>query len=299
MSEDLGVSKKALYTASNHASSHYRRIKIPKGNGEFRELAVPDNFLKSIQKRIADKLLIYEEISKYATAYRYGGSVVANAKPHIKNGTVLKVDIRHFFDHIIYPIVKDKAFPAYRYSEPNRIMLSLICLYKDTLPQGAPTSPVISNIIMKNFDDCIGQWCDKKGIVYTRYCDDLTFSGNIIPGEIICFVKQELAKMGFYLNNKKTVIARNGQRQLITGVVVNDKLNIPLDYRKKLRQELYYCKKFGVSSHLSKINSEQNEEKYLQKLLGRVNYALMIDKSNAQMNGYRQWLVNELKKYNG
>ena len=151
LEKDLGFSAKALYSVNYHRWEHYRKTKIPKGNGKLRELCVPDEFLKAIQRSIADNLLAYEEISPFATAYRPGGSTLVNARPHVGQPVVLKLDIRHFFDHIIYPLVKEKAFPAECYSETNRILLSMLCIYKYALPQGAPTSPVISNTVMKDF----------------------------------------------------------------------------------------------------------------------------------------------------
>lgn len=299
LAKDLEVSAKALYAAANHIDAHYVETKISKASGGYRKLSVPDDFLKTIQRRIAERLLAYEEISPYATAYRYGGSTLLNAKPHLGKDTVLKLDIRHFFDHIIYPLVKEKAFPEHRYSEANRILLTLLCLYRDSLPQGAPTSPWISNIIMKDFDNTVGKWCDAHRIVYTRYCDDLTFSGDFKPAEVIQFVKEALGEMGFYLNHKKTVIARNGQRKNITGIVVNEKLNVPLAYRKKLRQEIYYSQKFGITSHLKHLNVTEDEVSYLQKLLGKVNYVLSVNPGNKELREAKNFLLRELQMRRG
>ena len=297
LTRDLGFSARALYAAANHKESHYHKTKIPKGNGEMRELTVPDGFMKAIQRRIVEVLLCREEISPYAKAYRYGTSTRENAAPHLKSEILLKLDIRQFFDHIIYPIIKEKVFPADRYSEANRVLLSLLCIHKDVLPQGAPTSPVISNIIMKDFDNTVGEMCRKKGINYTRYCDDMTFSGrDFDPGEIIELVKNELGKMGLYLNGKKTVIARRGQKQTVTGIVVNEKMNVSADYRKKLRQELYYCIKYGVSEHLKRCELDVGEAEYLRTLLGRTNYVLSVDLKNQEMQKYKKWLAEQLKK---
>ena len=280
LTNDLGVSAKTLYSLSNHISSHYYETKILKGNGEYRALCVPDVFLKTIQRKIVDKLLVYEAVSPYATAYRFGGSTIQNAEPHIKNNTILKLDIRHFFDHILYPMVKEKVFVREKYSEQNRILLSILCLYRDALPQGAPTSPIISNIIMKSFDDIVGAWCEERKIKYTRYCDDMTFSGAFDHREVISFVKKELNKMGFYLNDAKTVVAHKGQKQMVTGLIVNEKINTPLAYRKKIRQEVYYCRKFGIASHLRQKQMDVDEREYLEKLLGKVNYVLSVDRKN-------------------
>lgn len=295
LTNDLGVSAKALYSLSNHILSHYYQTKILKENGEYRELSVPDDFLKMVQKRIVEKILAYEEISPYAMAYRYGASTVKNARVHLKQNIILKLDIRHFFDHIIFPMVKDKVFHKEKYSEKNRILLSILCLYKDALPQGAPTSPIISNIIMKDFDNTVGEWCNEKNIRYSRYCDDMTFSGDFNCGEVVELVKKELKKMGFFLNDAKTTVAHKGQKQIVTGIIVNEKINTPSPYRKKIRQELYYCKKFGVSAHLQKKGLDICEQDYLNKLLGKVNYVLSVDAENPEMIGYRKWLTDKIK----
>lgn len=289
---DLGFSAKALYTVSNRIHRHYHSVKIPKANGDFRELRVPDDFLMAIQRSIANKLLVNEEISPFATAYRFGGSTLSNAMPHAGKPVLLKLDIRHFFDNIIYPAVKEKAFPAERYSEANRILLSILCVYNDALPQGAPTSPAISNIIMRDFDNTVGNWCVAKNITYTRYCDDMTFSGDFSPREVIVFVKEELLKMGLFLNGKKTVSVRDGQKKIVTGIIVNEKINVPISYRKKLRQELYYCKKFGIKSHMARADIKIEEDAYIRQLLGRINYVLSVDPKNEEMLSCKNWLKN-------
>ncbi len=292
LEKDLGYSAKSLYALSNRIHRHYRKVKIPKGNGEFRTLYVPDDFLKAVQRKIAQNLLVFEEISPYATAYRFGGSTIKNAAPHVGRPMVMKLDIRQFFDHCIYPVVKDKAFPSARYSEKNRVLLTLLCIYKDALPQGAPTSPAISNIILRDFDNVVGAWCKIRGICYTRYCDDMTFSGEFDPREVRFFVKDELRKIGFFLNDAKTVVLHDGQRKSVTGIVVNEKPNISAEYRRKLRQELYYCQKFGVEEHLHKTGLDIPKEKYILKLLGRVHYVLSVCPDDAEFERYRHWLMN-------
>ena len=294
LTNELGFSAHALYSASNYR--HYYKTKIPKGNGEERELSVPDEFLKAIQRKIVEKILCFEDVSPYATAYVYGGSTVRNARPHIGQPVILKLDIKHFFDSVIYPVVKEKVFSEKKYSENNRILLSLLCLDEGVLPQGAPTSPIISNIIMKDFDDIIGEWCKQRKIRYTRYCDDMTFSGDFNPKETIEFVRSELRKRGYFLNNKKTTIVRDGQKKIVTGIVVNEKLNVSSEYRKDIRQTVYYCKKFGTASHLKRVNDIVDEKVFLQKLLGRINYVLSVDSENKEMIDYKKWTISEIKK---
>lgn len=291
LEKDLRVSAKALYTLSNQVHRHYHNVKIPKGNGEFRELSVPDNFLKAVQSKIAEHILSQEEVSPYAMAYRPGGSTLSNALPHVGQPMVMKLDIKQFFDHCIYPVVKERAFPAEKYSEANRVLLALLCVHKDALPQGAPTSPAISNIILRDFDRVVGDWCRERNIAYTRYCDDMTFSGMFDPTEVKSLVKHELKQFGFFINDKKTVVLRNGQRKVVTGIVVNEKPQTSATYRRAIRQDLYYCRKYGLEAHLHKKGLLVSPDTYKAQLLGRINYALSVNPSDIELKKYREWLT--------
>ena len=291
LERDLGISAKTLYAVSNNSGKHYYKAKLPKKSGGYRNLSVPEEVLKSIQKRISEVLLIHMPVSRYAKAYRFGSSTLRNAKHHVGKQMVLKLDILHFFDSIRYSTVKDIVFPEEIYAEPLRILLTMLCYHKDALPQGAPSSPAITNIILYEFDEQIGQWCRARGIAYTRYCDDMTFSGDFDPAEVIRFVRPELKKLGFLLNEQKTRIQRSAQQQSVTGIVVNEKLSIPADYRRKLRQELYYCRKFGIQEHLQKIGLETPDDTYRMQLLGKVNYVLQVHPDDRYMLGARKWLT--------
>ena len=295
LERDLGLSAKTLYAVSNNLNKHYRKASLPKKSGGYRNLSVPDKVLKSIQKRIAEILLIHSPTSRYAKAYRFGSSTLRNAKHHVGKQVVLKLDILHFFDSFRYSTVKNKVFPEEIYAEPLRILLTMLCYHKDALPQGAPSSPAITNIILYEFDEQIGQWCRAHGIAYTRYCDDMTFSGDFEPSEVIRYVRLELKKMGFLLNEQKTRIQRPGQQQTVTGIVVNEKLSIPADYRRKLRQELYYCRKFGILEHMQKIGLEIPEDTYRMQLLGKVNYVLQVHHNDKDMLDARKWLQQSMK----
>ena len=292
---DLDIRAKTLYAVSNNLGKHYRNVKLPKKDGTYRNLSVPDETLKFIQKQISDVLLIHMPVSRYAKAYRFGSSTLRNAKHHVGKQVVLKLDILHFFDSIRYSTVKDKVFPEEIYAEPLRILLTMLCYRKDALPQGAPSSPAITNIILYDFDEQIGLWCRERGIAYTRYCDDMTFSGDFDPAEVTSFVKAELKKLGLLLNEQKTRIQRPGQQQIVTGIVVNKKLSIPADYRRKQRQDLYYCKIFGIQEHLQKTGLEIPEDAYQMQLLGKVNYVLQVHPDDRDMLEARKWLQQSTK----
>lgn len=295
LERDLEIPAKTLYAVSNCLGSHYRKTRIPKRGGGERTLTVSDEVLKKIQRRIADVLLSSMPVSRYAMAYRPGADILKNAAPHVGQPVVLKLDILHFFDSIRYSDVKEKAFPGEIYSEQNRVLLAMLCYYQNSLPQGAPSSPVITNILMREFDEQLGAWCRERDIAYTRYCDDMTFSGAFDPKEVIAFVRQELKTRGFLLNGQKTRIQRAGQRQSVTGIVVNVKPGIPREYLRKLRQELYYCRKYGIREHLTRTEQEITEEVYAARLLGQVQYVLQISPEKEEMRKARDWLLKMLR----
>lgn len=298
LEKDLGFSSRTLYAVSNNIGKHYKTVLIPKRDGGLRKLSVPDEILKKIQRRIAEVILSTEPVSKHAMAYRYGSSVQKNAAPHVGAEKVMKLDILHFFDSVYYSTVKEKVFTAERFSEPIRVLLTMLCYYKDALPQGAPTSPAITNIIMRDFDEMAWAWCIERGIRYTRYCDDMTFSGDFDENEVECFVRGELRPYGLVLNRKKTAVITSDKRQTVTGIVVNEKLNVSSDYRRKLRQEIYYCKKFGVSEHLKRVGRRDDVE-YLQSLLGKIAFVLQTRRGDSEFAEYKAWVSDELKKARG
>lgn len=287
--KDLGFSAKTLYGLSNSLEKHYHTVYLPKSDGSKRKLSVPDLILKPVQKSIADNILIQYPISKYAKAYKPGSSIQKNARPHVGKKKILKLDIEGFFDHILYSRVKDTVFYEEKYSESIRILLTMLCYYNDSLPQGAPTSPAITNIIMYDFDETVGDFCIKKKIAYTRYCDDMTFSGCFDEREIISFVKGELRKLGLFLKNRKTAVISASKRQVVTGIVVNEKMNVTKDYKKTIRQEIYYIKKFGLDEHLKRLGISDKQQ-YVLSLKGRIAFVLQTVPNNCEFIEYKNFL---------
>ena len=292
LARDLGVEAGTLYALSNSLPAHYRAVQIPKAGGGCRRLLVPDEALKRVQRAIARELLAHMPVSPYAMAYRYGGGAVRNAARHVGRRQVLRLDIRRFFDSVRYSAVKDAAFPPEIFSEPLRVLLAMLCYYRDSLPQGAPTSPAIVNILLRDFDLRLGGWCRRRGVAYTRYCDDLVFSGEDLEG-VRAVAEAELRGMGFFLNCGKTSLRSAGQRQTVPGLVVNEKVSVPREERRAVRQAAYYCRRFGVEGHLGRIGSDLSPDAYLGCLLGRVGYILQADPACGWAREIRQWILEE------
>ena len=282
-----------LYAFSNSSYKHYRLVSIPKKNGEMRQLTVPDDDLKFIQRSIYKRFLKGREVSPAAKAYVRKGNTAENAGPHVGKPMILKLDIRHFFDNVLFWHVKEKVFKSDEYTEEARVLLTYLCTYDGHLAQGAPSSPAITNILMKDFDDEILRFCKRNGVCYTRYCDDMTFSGVFEPDEVISKVAWELKKMGLHLNPSKTRVIRQGQQMNVTGLVVNDKVSVPAAYRRKIRQEIHYIWKYGVKDHLKHMGKNEYERyAYLNNLLGRINYVLLVHKDDNEFTWYQKYVLH-------
>lgn len=290
-----------LYALSNQAEKHYRRTEVPKKGGGRRLLLVPDGLLKGVQRNILHHCLDGRNLSEYAMAYRKGTNLYGNALPHAgglgrDREWVLKLDIHNFFDNILFPRILGSAFPQTLYPPPAAVLLTHLCSYYDRLAQGAPTSPAISNLVMKPFDESMGSWCGERGVAYTRYCDDLTFSGSCDAGAVYRKARSFLEAMGFELNHGKTKLSRNGRRQTVTGLVVNDRPQVPAEYKRKLRQEIYYSLKYGVEDHLAILSARQsdncgNTEKagaYIQSVLGKIAYVLSVNPQDQEFVKYKK-----------
>ena len=245
-------------------------------------LLVPDPLLKNVQRNLLHHVLDGFTVSDSAAAYRKGASVAANAGMHQGRKIVMKMDIEDFFGSITFPMVLHHAFPAAYFPPAVGVMLASLCCCHDRLPQGAPTSPAISNLVMKPFDEYMEAWCGEREIVYSRYCDDMTFSGVFDGSEVKGKVYGFLRSMGFEPNLRKTRILTRGTRQVVTGLVVNERVRVPAPYRRGLRQEIYYCMKYGAKEHLTRTgrqaylnDGDEGTRRYLESLLGKTAYVLL------------------------
>lgn len=293
-----------LYAISNHTEKHYNKQKLIKKGGGVRHILAPDPVLKTIQRNILHHVLEGLEVSPCAMAYRKGASVRLNAACHMDKQVVLKLDIKDFFGSITFPMVHRGAFNSRYFPVPVGTLLTSLCCCQDRLPQGSPASAAISNLVMKPFDTYMEGWCRDRGIVYTRYCDDMTFSGDFRVSAVYGKVNGFLGAMGFELNQSKTKVLTRHVRQTVTGMVVNDKVQVPLPYRRALRQEVYYCLKYGVKEHLRHRGEtaylamgEEGELRYLQSLCGRIGFVLSADPEDKWFREAADLVTGNIKTY--
>ena len=275
-----------LYYINRTIERHYRPCEIPKKGGGTRTLRVPDENLKAIQRTLMINHIAKIPVSQYATAYRRGSSAIVNAGKHVGQSKVLRLDIEDFFGSVTCDQVYLAAFNRKWFKPHMGKLLASLCCFHDSLPQGAPTSPALANIIMRPFDEHIAAWCAARGITYTRYCDDMTFSGDFNESAVISKVTGFLREMGFELNKSKTCCTGQGQRQIVTGITVNERLRATREYRAAIRQEMYYCKRFGLRKHLA-AKGERDPDAWRTRMSGRIGYVLQIDPDDEEFRAYR------------
>lgn len=288
----LGYEDEYVYSACNGSSKFYRQFTINKKNGKLRTISEPLPSLKEIQNWILKEILYKIKISPYAKAYIIGNSTKDNARFHKRQEKVLTMDLSDFFPSIRYGRVLH-VFRKLGYRESVAVMLANLCCLEGSIPQGAPTSPALSNIIAKNLDNQIVRYIGKSKVRYTRYADDMTFSGNFNEGDFIKSIERFANRQGFKVNEEKTRVRRRNQRQEVTGIVVNEKLQLSRKLLHKLRSDVYYINKYGLNSHMQFTN--ERKKNYLYHLIGLTNYAAFINPYDKKLEDYLIILKNELK----
>lgn len=285
----VGYQKKYLKNAALYTKYFYRDFKITKRNGKKRQISEPLPSLKEIQLWILNNILYQIPASPFAKAYKPNTSIIENLRFHRSQPKVLTLDLENFFPSIDIDSV-EKIFLELGYSKNISNLLSKLCTRTNTLPQGAPTSPYLSNLIFKEADTIISDYCIENKIRYTRYADDLSFSGDFDEKELIKKVKETIEKFNFKINQSKTKLMTAGSRQTVTGIVVNEKPQVVFHKRNALRQAMYYIKKFGIDEH--RVYKEINQDNYLEHLLGKINFVLQINPKDLEFLDYKSFLID-------
>ncbi len=255
------------YTNEVSKITHYQRFGIHKKTGGVRLISAPMPRLKRLQYWVLDNILQKIPLSDHAHGFVPLRSIVSNARPHIGKKIVINMDLKDFFPTIGYPRIKG-LFSNLGYNNEVSTLLALICSEPETetvemdeqryyihskqrfLPQGAPTSPNISNIICYRLDKRLQGLAKKTGFVFTRYADDMTFSSQNSDKvmSLLNWVKAIITEEGFVLHPEKTRIMHKGVRQEVTGVVVNEKLSVNRKHLKQFRALLFQLKKDGYGN---------------------------------------------------
>ena len=278
LSNILGIKWKNFKNIISNSDKLYYDFKISKKAGGKRTISMPNKELLIVQKKIQEKILNNITIHDNAYGFVKNRSIIDNAKKHLNKQMILNIDLKDFFPSIhrgrVFYIFKNIC----KYDNDTSYCLTKLTTYKNSVPQGAPTSPSISNIVAFMLDVRLSKIADKFNINYTRYADDITFSGKqeSINNSLLKIVNEIIEECGFNINKKKTRFASYAGRQEVTGLIVNNnKISIPIDYIKKIRQELYYVKKYGLKEHREKVGFKNKY--YKDHILGKILFVKQVD----------------------
>lgn len=224
------------------ADQYYKVFRLLKRSGiGYRRIAAPSQELKGIQRWIKTFITSRVPLPKTCMAFRQGLSIYDNAKLHIKKDFVLSIDIEDFFPSVTTPRVHG-LFRSLGYGKEISFGFSHLTTLKGELPQGAPSSPDIANLVCRHLDKRIEGFCKGRGWTYSRYCDDISISGNGNCGKSGGTIREIIESEGFRINPRKTRLVRYGRRQLVTGLVVNERPNVPRRRRRAIRAMFHQAK---------------------------------------------------------
>lgn len=224
LSSRIHVSAGLIYRLLKWPREQYKTYRLPKSSGGSRLIAEPSAELKAIQAWILRSILDRLTVSAASKGFQKGSGICHNAAPHVGAKTILSVDIEDFFPSIRAGRVF-KVFRTVGYSVKGSAMLTSLCTLNGSLPQGAPTSPKLANLVCWQLDRRLLGFVGRRGITYTRYADDLTFSAYSYTKLVhaLTVIRQIVNSEGLRLNESKTRISGPSRRHRVTGLIVNEK----------------------------------------------------------------------------
>ena len=276
----LGANKQELVKILKNTPKHYKHFRLRKRKGGSRKISAPVPNLKLIQQTIYLRSLLPVHLHSAATGFRQGMSIVDNASVHLGNKYILKTDIHDFFGSIHTNRVQ-KVFEKIGYPEHVAKILTHLCCLNRCLPQGAPTSPALSNIIAYEMDRQLTLLARRYNLTYSRYADDLTFSGNLISDNALLLkVKEIVEEQKFKLNDAKTRFIKPNNQKIVTGISISSgvKLTIPKKKKRELRQIIYFIRTKGLDEHKKYIQS--TDSIYLKRIIGYLYFWLSVEPDN-------------------
>lgn len=270
--------------------NHYRRFSLAKKSGGERLISAPMPRLKRAQYWILDNILNRVALHDAAHGFVAGRSILSNAQAHVNQAIVINLDMENFFPTVSYRRVKG-LFRQLGYAEQLATELALLSTEPEVqqamldgeswfvqqgeryLPQGAPTSPAISNIVCRRLDSRLQGMAKKLGFIYTRYADDMTFSSadkSANVQQLLWRCKQIVQDEGFRIHPDKTRVMRKPQKQEVTGIVVNEKPSLDRRTLKRFRALLFQIAKDGTQG------KHWGQGELMASLEGYANFVSMV-----------------------
>lgn len=287
----LGIDKIKLAAMVNCPDKYYREFQIPKRSGGLRTISAPYPSLKYVQRWIYDNILKQIKVHGCAHGFVPERSILTNASIHAGQRYMLKMDLKDFFPSIPVSWVI-QLFSSLGYKHTVAFYLASLCCYGGRLSQGSPVSPVISNIVAMHLDRRLYRIAKKFNLRYSRYADDIAFSGEVIAVKFIDYVKTIILECGFVVNEQKIHLYKEHGNKILTGIsLATGSPRLPRDYRRQLEKELFYINKYGFRSHVA--HNRIRQPHYLESIIGKIGYWLMVEPDNTFARQMQDKLIDE------
>jgi RNA-directed DNA polymerase len=275
--------------------SMYRWFEIPKRAGGLRRIDVPKPSLMAVQRWILREVLSKQPLHEACIGFVPGRSVKDHVLPHVQSLFALKMDLKDFFPSIQRTRVM-RYFELLGYAPNMAFFLSKIVTLDDRLPQGAPTSPMIANLLASTLDHRLAALASALGLRYSRYADDLVFSGDEPLGRShASFVEAIARDEGFWINDKKTRWFGPDETRRFVGLAVRQgRIRVPRAFRRKVIQQIHYIDRFGLEGHIEHF--ELPDPIAGERLLGQLAYWEFVEPDNKQIEELRGRLQSAMEK---
>lgn len=281
LSQLLGLAHEDLNAMVHGTYKFYREFSIKKRTGGSRIIRSPYPSLLAVQRWILENILCRCKISNCATGFRKNYSILNNALIHCNRDELIKLDLKDFFPSISFRRVI-WLFINLGYPENVAFCLARLCTLDDQLPQGAATSPAISNIICNRLDQRLLSFSRLNKLRYTRYADDMVFSGKKASIEHARKITGFILHEGFQINDKKTRLVQKSDRKIVTGLdITSGKPRVLRRFRREIMKDVYFVWSSGLENHVAR--RKIFDPNYISHLEGRVRFWQSIEPNNKQM----------------
>lgn len=295
-----------LYILDGGREKQYHTFTIKKRSGGKRTISAPITALKEVQRRLNELLQIIYWEKPSVHSFLKKRSIITNATPHVHRRYIFNIDLKDFFPSINFGRVRGLfiAGPYHLNTKAATIIAQISC-HENQLPQGSPCSPIISNMICAKMDSQLQKLAKKERCAYTRYADDITFSTNMpeFPANVAYWEKGEtcvgedlkdiIKSNGFEINNDKTNFQARDMRQEVTGLVVNEFVNVRRKRIRQARAMLHAWEKYGLTDagkeYFSKycLNEKEHEKQNFKAVvLGKIEFIRMVRKDNIRLREF-------------
>ncbi|WP_230855649.1 reverse transcriptase family protein [Pseudomonas coronafaciens] len=294
MSLLLGIEYLTIQAMINGTPRFYRAFTIKKRAGGNRTIHAPYPSLLQCQDWIYKNILLNCPVHENAHGYVPKRSIFTNATPHLNCNVLLKMDLKDFFPSIGIGWVIN-LFSGLGYSNRVSYALASLCCNEGCLVQGASTSPYLTNILLHDLDERLNRLAIKNHLKYTRYADDMTFSGGYISSKLPKLIESIASDYGLSVNEEKTRLMINKNKKIVTGLSVSgDTLRITRDLRRTIKQSVHYIERYGFLSHVSQ--EKIKDPFYLDSIFGKVNFWLQAEPDNSDAKMCRDILLPHFGK---